>query len=76
MKTQKQENQKTEEFEILSFCHLRRAQGGCAALRPLGKSDFVQILWKNLFRKVSVLDSVLFYKIDLFLIFRHVFFYK
>ena len=37
---------------------------------------FVQILWKNLFRKVSVLDSVLFYKIDLFLIFRHVFFYK
>ena len=35
---------------------------------------FVQILWKNLFRSVSVLDSVLFYKIDLFLAFRHVFF--
>jgi hypothetical protein len=36
----------------------------------------LEIFAENLFRKVSVLDSVLFYKIDLFLIFRHVFFYK
>jgi hypothetical protein len=90
LKTQKQENQKTEEtgspvapgarsrleMPVDSVCWRGARAGWRRAQAESADPVFVQILWKNLFRKVSVLDSVLFYKIDLFLIFRHVFFYK
>ena len=55
------------------FCFLARGANGLA---PGAARVDLEIFAENLFRKVSVLDSVLFYKIDLFLIFRHVFFYK
>jgi hypothetical protein len=57
-------------FSSASLCP---GLGGCAqAWRVQHHADFV----KNLFRRISDLDSFLFYTIDLFLIFRHIFFYK
>ena len=64
------------EMPVDSVCWRGARAGWRRAQAESADPFFVQILWKNLFQRVSVLDSVLFYKIDLFLIFRHVFFYK
>ncbi|WJX12439.1 hypothetical protein P8452_02942 [Trifolium repens] len=55
------------------FCRLARGANGLA---PGAARAGLEIFAENLFRRISDLDYVLFYKIDLFLFFRHIFFYK